>query len=74
MKEKIKESGKAFQQNVNHLLNNHPRAYHICENLGHGMYFSFVFAQGHGFYTYIAGVMVIFVFLNLVRDNPHDEE
>lgn len=63
----------SVRKRVDEVIKRHPKAYHTAENLGHACYFAFVFVQGHGVYAYMAGVMVVFVGLNIIRSSDHDE-
>lgn len=50
---------------INDIYRRHHGKIVFVENLGHGCYFSLVFLQGHGGYTYIAGALAVGVLLQL---------
>lgn len=50
----------------------HSKAFHASHGYAHIAYFVAVVAEGHGFYSVIGGVMVVFSFIATLADEVMD--
>ncbi|MBW7970993.1 hypothetical protein [Bradyrhizobium sp. BR 10289] len=47
----------------------HSKSFHATHGVAHVAYFVTVFAEGHGLYAVIGGVMVVFSLINVIVDD-----
>jgi hypothetical protein len=47
--------------------------FNIGQHVSHSTYFAFVALQGHGMYTYVAGVLFIMACLEMMQDHGHGD-
>lgn len=65
---------RSLRRNVNKLYENHPHSVHLGHSLVHGAYFAFAFMEGHGLYSYAAGLLAVGTVVAMVKGHEDDED